>query len=362
MKKVKLQKLRNEMKEQNIEALLITSQFNLRYITEFTGSAGLALVTQEKAYFVTDFRYTEQATAQVKEFEVVQAKTNLLEEVAEISKSLGLESVSFEQDYVTFASYTQYAEKLEAELKPASGLIEKIRMIKTPEEVEVLKAAAKIADDAFEHICTFIKPGMAEVEVSNELEFFMRKQGATSSSFDIIVASGSRSALPHGVASDKKIEEGDMVTLDFGALYNGYISDITRTVAVGEPSDKMKEVYQIVLDSQVLALENIKPGMTGIEADAIARDHIKSKGYGEAFGHSTGHGIGLEVHEAPGLSFKSQTVLEPGMAVTVEPGIYLPGIGGVRIEDDILITESGNERLTHSTKELRILQVTEEIK
>ena len=362
MNPVKLQKLRNEMEQQNIEALLITSQYNLRYITEFTGSAGLALITQEKAFFVTDFRYTEQASAQVKEFEVVQAKTNLLEEVTEISKSLGLKSVAFEQDYVTFALYTQYAEKLEAELKPASGLIEKIRMIKTPEEVEVLKAAAKIADDAFEHICTFIKPGMAEVEVSNELEFFMRKQGATSSSFDIIVASGSRSALPHGVATDKKIEEGDMITLDFGALYNGYISDITRTIAVGEPSDKMKEIYQVVLDSQVLALQNIKPGMTGIEADAIARDHIKSKGYGEAFGHSTGHGIGLEVHEAPGLSFKSQTVLEPGMAVTVEPGIYLPGIGGVRIEDDILITESGNERLTHSTKELRILQVTEEIK
>ncbi len=359
---MKLQQLRKEMEQQNIEALLITSEFNLRYITEFTGSAGLALVTQEKAYFVTDFRYTEQASAQVKEFEVVQAKTNLLEEVAEITKSLALKSVSFEQDYVTFASYTQYTEKLDAELKPASGLIEKIRMFKSAEEVEVLKAAAKIADDAFEYICTFIKPGMKEVEVSNELEFFMRKQGATSSSFDIIVASGNRSALPHGVASDKKIEEGDMVTLDFGALYNGYISDITRTIAVGEPSEKMKEVYQIVLDSQVLALEKIKPGMTGIEADAIARDYIKSKGYGEAFGHSTGHGIGLEVHEAPGLSSKSQTVLEPGMAVTVEPGIYLPGIGGVRIEDDILITESGNERLTHSTKELRILQVTEEIK
>ena len=183
----------------------------------------------------------------------------------------------------------------------------------------------------------------------------MRSQGATSSSFDIIVASGLRSALPHGVASDKKIEQGDLITLDFGALYQGYVSDITRTVAVGEPSDKLKEIYKIVLDSQVLALEKIKPGMTGIEADAIARDHIKSKGYGEAFGHSTGHGIGLEVHEGPGLSFRSETVLEPNMAVTVEPGIYLPGIGGVRIEDDILITETGNERLTHSSKELRIL-------
>ncbi|UJF28329.1 Xaa-Pro peptidase family protein [Planococcus sp. 107-1] len=352
---MKLQKLRNEMAKQNIEALLVTSSYNLRYITNFTGSAGLALVTKEQAFFITDFRYTEQASEQVTEFKVVQAKTNLLEEAAEKAKELGIESLAFEQDYVTYSSYLQYQEKMGSALKPVSGLIEKIRMIKTPEEVGILKAAAKIADDAFEHICGFIKAGQTELEISNELEFFMRKQGATSSSFDTIVASGLRSALPHGVATDKIVEQGDMITLDYGALYNGYISDITRTVAVGEPSEKMKEIYQIVLDAQVLGVEKIGPGMTGIEADAIARDYIKSKGYGEAFGHSTGHGIGLEVHEGPGLSFKSQTVLEPGMAVTVEPGIYLPGIGGVRIEDDILITESGNVRLTNSTKELRIL-------
>lgn len=355
MTPLKLQKLRKEMEQQQIEALLITSQYNLRYITEFTGTAGLALVTQHKAYFITDFRYTEQAGEQVKEFDVVQAKTNLLEEAAELVKNLAVKSLAFEKDYVTYAAFLDYEAKIEAELQPVSGLIEKIRMIKTPEEVNILKAAAKIADDAFEHICKFIKVGQTELEISNELEFFMRKQGATSSSFDTIVASGLRSALPHGVATEKKIESGDFITLDYGALYNGYISDITRTVAVGEPSDKLKEIYQVVLDAQVLGVEKIGPGMTGIEADAIARDYIKSKGYGEAFGHSTGHGIGLEVHEAPGLSFKSQTVLEPGMAVTVEPGIYLPGIGGVRIEDDILITESGNERLTHSTKELRIL-------
>lgn len=355
MTPLKLQKLRKEMEQQQIEALLITSQYNLRYITEFTGTAGLALVTPHKAYFITDFRYTEQAGEQVKEFDVVQAKTNLLEEAAELAKNLAVKSLAFEKDYVTYAAFLDYEAKIEAELQPVSGLIEKIRMIKTPEEVSILKAAAKIADDAFEHICKFIKVGQTELEISNELEFFMRKQGATSSSFDTIVASGLRSALPHGVATEKRIENGDFITLDYGALYNGYISDITRTVAVGEPSDKLREIYQVVLDAQVLGVEKIGPGMTGIEADAIARDYIKSKGYGEAFGHSTGHGIGLEVHEAPGLSFKSQTVLEPGMAVTVEPGIYLPGIGGVRIEDDILITESGNERLTHSTKELRIL-------
>ncbi|MGI2326603.1 M24 family metallopeptidase [Planococcus sp. YIM B11945] len=355
MTRLKLQKLRTEMEKQQLEALLVTSSYNLRYITNFTGTAGLAVVTRDKAWFITDFRYTEQAAAQVKDFEIIQAKTSLLEEVTELAKEQGIKSLAFEQEYITYATFVQYKEKLEAELKPVSGLIEKIRMIKTPEEVEVLKQAAKIADAAYEHICGFIRAGRTELEVSNELEFFMRQQGATSSSFDIIVASGTRSALPHGVATDKVIEQGDMVTLDFGALYNGYISDITRTVAVGEPSEELKEIYQIVLDSQVLAVEKIGPGMSGIEADAIARDHIKSKGYGEAFGHSTGHGIGLEVHEGPGLSFKSETVLEPGMAVTVEPGIYVPGVGGVRIEDDILITESGNERLTNSTKELRIL-------
>ncbi|MFP3357562.1 Xaa-Pro peptidase family protein [Planococcus sp. SIMBA_143] len=352
---MKLMKLREQMQKRELDSLLVTNPYNLRFITGFTGTAGLALITPNDAWFITDFRYTEQAGEQVKEFKVFQAQKGLIDEVARIAKEAAVERLAFEQDYMTFATYSQYQEKLSATLEPVSGLIEKLRMVKSPEELEVLKAAAKIADDAFEHICSYIKAGMTELEVSNELEFFMRSQGATSSSFDIIVASGLRSALPHGVASNKKIEQGDLITLDFGALYNGYVSDITRTVAVGEPSDKLKEIYQVVLDSQVLALEKIKPGMTGIEADAIARDYIKSKGYGEAFGHSTGHGIGLEVHEGPGLSFRSETVLEPGMAVTVEPGIYLPGIGGVRIEDDILITETGNERLTHSSKELRIL-------
>ncbi|WP_211654027.1 M24 family metallopeptidase [Planococcus alpniumensis] len=352
---MKLMKLREQMQKRELDSLLVTNPYNLRFITGFTGTAGLALITPNDAWFITDFRYTEQAGEQVTEFKVVQAQKGLIDEVARIAGEAAVERLAFEQDYMTFATYSQYQEKLSATLEPVSGLIEKLRMVKSPEELEVLKAAAKIADDAFEHICDYIKAGMTELQVSNELEFFMRSQGATSSSFDIIVASGLRSALPHGVASDKKIEQGDLITLDFGALYNGYVSDITRTVAVGEPSDKLKEIYQVVLDSQVLALEKIKPGMTGIEADAIARDYIKSKGYGEAFGHSTGHGIGLEVHEGPGLSFRSETVLEPGMAVTVEPGIYLPGIGGVRIEDDILITETGNERLTHSSKELRIL-------
>lgn len=352
---MKLTKLREQLKATNLDALLITNPYNRRYVTGFTGTAGVAIVSANDAVFITDFRYTEQANKEISNFRIVEHKQTIIEEVANQVSALEIETLGFEKDDLTYGTFALYKEKVTAELKPVAGIVEQLRMVKTPDEIAIIRDAAKIADDAFEHICNFIRAGRTELEVSNELEFFMRKLGATSSSFSTIVASGVRGALPHGVATDKVIEKGELVTLDFGALYNGYISDITRTVAVGEPSDQLKEIYAITLAAQQLAVEQIRPGMTGIEADAIARDYIKSKGYGEAFGHSTGHGIGLEVHEGPALSFRSQTVLEPNMTVTVEPGIYLPGIGGVRIEDDILLTVDGNERLTTSTKELRIL-------
>ena len=352
---MKLTKIRELLIEHGIDALLITNEFNRRYMTGFTGTAGVALISADDAVFVTDFRYTEQAEKEIQGFRIVQHTATIIEEVAIQAKKMKLRTIGFEKDNVSFGLYELYNEKVDAELKPVSGLVEKLRMVKTEDELIILKKAAKIADDAFTHICGFIKPGLTELEVSTELEFSMRSLGATSSSFSIIVASGLRGALPHGVATNKVINSGDFITLDFGALYEGYISDITRTVAVGEPSAKLKEIYEVTLAAQELALKEIKPGMTGIEADAIARDYIKSMGYGEAFGHSTGHGIGLEVHEGPALSYRSELILEPNMTVTVEPGIYLPEIGGVRIEDDIIITVDGNERLTHSTKELLIL-------
>lgn len=352
---MKLTKLRQALQQSSLDALLVTSEFNRRYITGFTGTAGVALVTKEDAVFITDFRYTSQANDQVEGFRVVQHSGSLIKEVATQVEKLGVKTLGFEQDAMTFAEYEQYKENVSSQFVPTSGIIEKIRLIKTPQEITIIKAACAIADDAFTHILNFIEPGKTELEVANELEFFMRKQGATSSSFDTIVASGLRSALPHGVATNKVIEKGDFVTLDYGALYNGYISDMTRTIAVGEPSEKLVDMYNAVLASQLLALEKVGPNMIGKEADAIARDYLTAQGYGEAFGHSLGHGIGLEVHEAPSLSVRGETVLEPNMTVTLEPGVYLPGIGGVRIEDDILITATGNEKLTHSTKELIIL-------
>ncbi|HWJ79256.1 MAG TPA: aminopeptidase P family protein [Niallia sp.] len=351
----KLNRIRTALTSAGADGILITSTYNRRYVSNFTGSAGAVLITGEKALFITDFRYVEQAQTQCAGFDIVQHKGAILQEVADQAKKNGVTKLAFEQDYTTFAEYKNLENVFKGELVPVSGIIEKLRLIKTSEEIKILKEAAKIADAAFTHILDFIKVGKTELEVSNELEFFMRKQGATSSSFDTIVASGKRSALPHGVATSKKIEAGDMITLDYGAYYNGYVSDMTRTIAVGNPDAKLKEIYDIVLQAQLKGMEGIKPGMSGIQADALTRDYIKEKGYGEYFGHSTGHGIGLEVHEGPALSFRNDSILETGMVVTVEPGIYLPGVGGVRIEDDTLITNDHNEALTHSTKELIIL-------
>ncbi|CAM5722538.1 Xaa-Pro dipeptidase OS=Lysinibacillus sphaericus OX=1421 GN=LS41612_09030 PE=4 SV=1 [Lysinibacillus sphaericus] len=254
---LKLQKLRKILQEQNIDGILITNEYNRRYMTGFTGTAGVAIVSQNDAVFITDFRYTEQATAQIKDYRIVQHEATLLEEIATQVKAMGIKLLGFEKDSVSYGTYELYKNVIQADLVPVSGLIEKIRLIKTAQEINIIKVACEIADHAFTHILDYIKPGKTELDVSNELEFFMRQQGATQSSFDTIVASGLRSALPHGVATNKVIEKGDFVTLDFGALYNGYISDITRTVAVGEPSEKLVEMYNTVLASQLLALEKV---------------------------------------------------------------------------------------------------------
>lgn len=346
----KLNKLRAELAKNDVDGLLITSPINRRYMTGFTGTAGVALISHNDARFITDFRYTEQATEQVKHFKVIEFKQSMEQEIDQQLKELRIKRLGFEQNHVTYAQFEQFKKSFAAELVPVSDLVETLRLIKTPAELEMMKKAAEIADHAYEHIQNFIKPGVKEIDVANELEFFMREQGATSSSFDIIVASGFRSALPHGVASDKEIQSGELVTLDYGALYEGYCSDITRTLAVGEISAEQRRIYDTVLEAQLRGVDGIKPGMSGKEADALTRDYIEEKGYGEYFGHSTGHGLGMEVHEAPSLSFRTDMILEPGMVVTVEPGIYIPDVGGCRIEDDLVITSSGSERLTKASK------------
>ncbi|BCJ85934.1 M24 family metallopeptidase [Effusibacillus dendaii] len=352
----RLTRLREGMASQSIDGILILKPENRRYISGFTGTAAYLLISDKEAVLITDFRYMEQAQKQAPDFRVVKHGAMAVDTIREESNRLGIKRLGFEEDHMTYAMYASYKDSLApVELVPTKGLTDKPRMRKDQVEIGILKQAAEIADAAFSHILGYLRPGISERDVAIELEFFMRRQGAAGPSFDTIVASGVRSSLPHGVASDKKLEQGDFVTLDFGALYKGYCSDITRTVVIGEPSDKQREIYEIVLAAQLHALQNIKPGMTGKEADALARSLIASKGYGEQFGHSLGHGIGLNIHEEPRLSTASDVELLPGMVVTVEPGIYIPGFGGVRIEDDVVITETGIEILTSSTKDLLAL-------
>lgn len=348
----RVSKLQQTLAANGIDGLLVTKRENIRYLSGFTGSSGVILITPASASFITDFRYTEQAASQVKGYSIVELKTSLVKSVAEIVTGESVQRLGIEQDDMTVGTYRTYEKEVTATLVETSGIVEKLRLIKDESELKIMKEAAAIADSAFEHIQTFIRPGRTEKEVANELEMFMRGQGADSSSFDMIVASGWRSALPHGVASDKVIESGELVTLDFGAYYKGYCSDITRTLAVGAISDELRNIYDTVLEAQLAGVAGTKAGISGIEADALTRDVIKDAGYGEYFGHSTGHGLGMEVHEAPGLSFRSETILEPGMVVTIEPGIYIAGVGGCRIEDDVVITEDGCVRLTQSPKEL----------
>lgn len=352
----RLDKLRFALQEQGLQAILITNATNRQYMTGFTGSSGYVLITESKAYLLTDFRYMTQAPKQAIGYEVVEHAPKAMATVKDLLLKSGIAKVGFEQDDMTYGTFLSTSDALSGiELIATSGLVEKLRMIKDELELAVMQEAADLADRTFDHILSFIQTGTKEIDIALEIEIFMRRNGATSTSFETIVASGERSALPHGKASDRVIQTNEFVKLDYGAYFKSYCSDITRTVVVGQPTNKHKEIYSIVLEAQLETLDKIRPGMTGKDADAIARNVIKQHGYGDYFGHGTGHGLGMEIHEAPRLSVQGDTVLTPGMTVTVEPGIYLPGFGGVRIEDDIVITETGIHILTHSSKDLIVL-------
>ncbi|QOR36926.1 aminopeptidase P family protein [Clostridium sp. 'deep sea'] len=352
----RINKLRDLMKTQNLQSVLVVKPENRYYMSGFTGSNGFLVITQKSAKLITDFRYTEQATAQCPNYEVVLYKRTDLHEI--INQALADESLTqlgFDKTFTTYASYLAYKEKIEAEIVPYEKIIENIRLIKDETEIRNMQQAQTIAEDAFSKVLKMIKSGITELDVAVELEYNMKKLGAEKISFATIAASGKRSSLPHGRASQKVIEHGDFITFDFGAYYNGYCSDMTRTIVVGEASDKQREIYGIVLKAQLAALKMCKPGVNGKDVDKVARDIITQAGYGENFGHGLGHGVGKMVHEGPSLSPLSQDILQPGHVVTVEPGIYIPGWGGVRIEDMVIITEDGHFNFNKLSKELIII-------
>lgn len=352
----RLVKLRAQLASEQLEALIVTDLHNLRYLTNFTGSTAVAIVTADEAVFMTDFRYTQQATEQVTDFTVHQVSRTLFDEVNTYLKEKNIQKVGIEANEMTVATYLHLQTLFDAEIVPTYNMVETLRQYKTEEEIAIIKEACVITDEAFDHILTFVKPGVTEIQVANELERFLKAKGASAMSFDTIVASGVRSAMPHGVASDKVIEDGDIVTIDFGCYYKGYSSDMTRTFAVGSIDPKLEEIYNIVWQAHELVNQQAKAGMTGAQIDAIARDYIRSKGYGDYFGHSLGHGLGLNVHEMPGVSSRNEMPIEENMVITNEPGIYIDGLGGVRIENDLVVRKDGVESLNTSPKHLIILK------
>ena len=340
------------------ECVIISSPENRRYFTGFNSSDGFLVITSDEAIFFTDSRYIEAAQKQITVCKAVLLK-RVSETIVPYLKEKNIENIYLETERLTVSELNSLKKafdfcKVEAK-EEIDEIINKLRSVKTEKEVEYIKKAQQIAEAAFEHILKFIKVGVTEKEIALELDFYMLKNGAEAVSFETIAVSGKNSSMPHGVPTDKKIEKGDFITMDFGAVYNGYHSDMTRTVIVGEPTEKQKEVYHIVLEAQKKALSVLKSGVSGVEADKAARDIIDNNGYKEKFGHGTGHGVGIEIHESPNLSPYSKATLEAGNVVTVEPGIYIPDEFGVRIEDMALITEDGYINLTSCEKELIVL-------
>lgn len=343
-------KIRERIDDLGVDGVFFYKPENRFYVSGFTGSTGYALITKDSAYFITDFRYLSQVAEESPAYEIKEISGTKL--FGHVLTELGIEKLGFEDDYMTVEAKEILEKTYKGELVPMKRFIEDIRQIKRPDEIELIRKAQNIADETFSYLLDYIKPGMTERQVHLELVNQLRQRGADGESFTAIVASGERGSLPHGHASEKVIEVGDLLTLDFGCIYKGYCSDMTRTISIGKASDKQKEIYEIVLKAQKAALEAIKPGAVCSEIDKVARDIITEAGYGENFGHGLGHGLGLEVHENPRLNQIDNSVLEPGMVVTDEPGIYIPGFGGVRIEDLVVVTEDGHDVLSTSDKEL----------
>ncbi len=358
----RVKNLISKMNSEGIDVALIGSAYNREYLSGFTGSNATLFITKDKQIIITDFRYLEQVSIQCPDFTVVDQapigmQATILKLIGEEKANKADLKVAIEGDHVTVNEYEKLKDS--ANIVSTSGLIEEFRQIKDDNELENLAKAEAIGDIAFKEIVPFIEAhwhdGLTEAEIALEIECIMRRNGATGTSFDTIVAAGAKSSLPHAVPDNSKVKKGDFIVMDFGCRYNGYCSDMTRTVVVGEASEKHKEIYNTVLKAQLAALAGAKVGMLGKEVDKIARDIIKDAGYGDKFGHGLGHSVGVEIHEEPRFSVADENVIKEGMVITVEPGIYEPGFGGVRIEDMVVMTKDGVKNLTHSPKELIVI-------
>ncbi len=351
----RITKLRESFVRNAVDGVLITSYENMLYYSGFKCAEAYLLITGKDAYVFTDFRYTIQARDEAKDCRIIEISNDtLIAKIKETLKADGVRACGFEEEKLTVSQFRQF-DALSVQLKPMSRDISSFRAVKDAGEIENLRVAQSMADKAFELFLGRVKPGMTEVEAAAELDYLCRLQGSEGPSFDTIIGSGPNGAMCHAIPGKRKLADGDLVVVDFGCMYNGYHSDMTRTFGIGKVSDKCRKIYDIVLEAQLKALESLKSGISGREFDRIARDCIASYGYGDAFGHSLGHGFGLEIHEKPRASKLSEDILLAGMTITDEPGIYLEGEFGVRIEDDLVVTEDGCINLANTTKKLMII-------
>jgi Xaa-Pro aminopeptidase len=355
--KNRIRKLQAIIVKENLDFLLVTFLPHVRYLSGYSGSNGLILTSPKGSVFLTDFRYKDQARQQVRNMKVMVVQRDLFTSLGDMPQLKGKRvKLGFEAAYLNCKIYRSFRSLLpDCLMVSTEKLVETLTVKKDNGELAKIRKAVKITDDAFSGILDFIKPGVKELDIAAELEYRMKKNGSSTPFFQTIVASGKRSALPHGVASDKKIQKGEFVTMDFGAVCDGYTADLTRTVMVGKANRRQKQIYNIVYKAQKLAVSKARSRMKACDLDKTARDFIKQAGYGKYFGHGLGHGIGLQVHDNPAVNPTNQLLLEPGMVITIEPGIYIPNWGGVRIEDDVLITPRGCQVLNTSPRELIVL-------
>lgn len=352
---IRLKALAAELRRARLDALLVTHLPNVMYLCGFTGSAGALIASvEDQAVFVTDGRYIQQAAQEVQNARIVIGKRALLFEACQKIRRAGIKRLGFEAEHLTWAGVKQLSEYLagKVKLKPVSGLVEQHRVIKDSDELTRIRDSVHLASGLFDSGLSAARPGVAEAAVAAEMELEARRRGAEKMSFDTIVAAGTRSALPHGRASSHAIPGSGFIIFDWGVILAGYCSDMTRTVHVGPVSAAHRQMYRAVRDAQSASIEAVRPGAEAGQVDYAGRKVLQKAGYASYFTHSTGHGVGLEIHEAPRLAKGQKYKLQPGMVVTIEPGIYMPDIGGVRIEDMVLVTESGHEILTSIAKDL----------
>jgi len=344
----RVKQLQKDLAQRSVDGILVTDPYNISYLADYKCRDAYLVITKKEAVYITDGRYTQEMKKNLSGFTVTDIKPSFSQVMADVCRTRRINRLGFEDQNVTYSLYNRLCKAIPAEMVPLSGMIEALRLIKTPDEIAKIRVATQIAMQSYHYIQDFLKPGVKEIEIAGEIERFIRFEGATCASFDIIVAAGPNAALPHYQTAERKLKAAEAVMIDLGVEYRGYKSDLTRVFFLGKINTLITKVYGIVRAAQARALAAIKPGVRAHMVDKAARQYISDKGYGKYFMHSLGHGVGLDIHEAPVLSSKVEQILRPGMVFTIEPGIYLPGKFGIRIEDMVLVTRKGCEVISGS--------------